>query len=131
MCVCARDTVKFSRSSKFNFIYFSKRNNVKKSFYTFYLYFISLLILLIKKSFEYNHRDRDPFCTTTTLFHFPQGCIDAYGSWHVVVLHSHHDIIVHCQSRCFSDRWENGIADWERRGSRQTDKDQVWSAWRR
>jgi hypothetical protein len=54
-----------------------------------------------------------------------QSHLYADGGGDVVVLHPHHDLLLHGQPRRLSHRGAHGVAHRVRRGPRQTDQDQV------
>ena len=55
-------------------------------------------------------------------WHQPQGCFDSDRRWDVVVLHTDHHFLVHCQSGRFPDRRTDGVAHRKCRRSRQTER---------
>jgi hypothetical protein len=53
-------------------------------------------------------------------------CVHADGGWDVVVLHPHHDLLLHGQPCRLSHRPAHGVTHRVRRGPRQADQDQIW-----
>lgn len=52
-----------------------------------------------------------------------QSDVDAIGGWNVVVFHSDHDFILHCQLGGFPHRGANGVTDRIRRRFGRPDQD--------
>lgn len=48
----------------------------------------------------------------------------------VVVLHSHSNLFLHCQSGGLFDSRKRRITDWECRRPRQSDRNKIWNNWR-
>lgn len=65
-------------------------------------------------------------CLSVCFISSSQVSVRAYCRRSVVVLHTHHHLLLHSQPGCLPHRGEDGFADRKCRGPGQADRDRLW-----